>query len=123
MSDSHPTNQILSGGPVEQSLQGWSITHADQSDWVAWGGSTGNARAKVLGIADDYYLALIEAEPGYRGDPHKHQYYEFLYVLDGSLRTQGVEMVKGDAYAAAAGSVHTDFATHQGATYVLIFKL
>ena len=32
-------------------------------------------------------------------------------------------MVNGDAYAAAAGSVHTDFATPSGATYVLIFKL
>jgi uncharacterized protein len=123
MSESHVTNQILHSGPIESPLQGWSITHANESDWDAWGGLTGQARAKVLGIADDYYLALIEAGPGYRGDPHEHKYSEFLYVLDGSLRTQGVHMVKGDAYAAAAGSMHTDFATHDGTTYVLIFKL
>jgi quercetin dioxygenase-like cupin family protein len=123
MSDSHPTNQIMQGAPMEHSLQGWDITRADQADWVPWGGPTGKARAKVLAIADDYYLALIEAEPGYSGDPHEHQYPEFLFVLDGSLRTQGVEMVNGDAYAAAAGSVHTDFTTRDGATYVLIFKL
>ena len=29
----------------------------------------------------------------------------------------------GDAYAAAAGSTHTDFETETGATYVVIFKL
>ena len=44
-------------------------------------------------------------------------------MLQGAVRTQGVAMAKGDAYAAAPGSVHTDFATPDGATYVLIFKL
>ena len=108
---------------MQHSLEGWNIAQADQADWVAWGGSLGAARAKVLAIADDYYLALIEAEPGYTGDPHEHKYPEFLYVLQGAVRTQGVAMAKGDAYAAAPGSVHTDFATPDGATYVLIFKL
>ena len=108
---------------MQHSLEGWNITAAHQADWVPWGGSNGAARAKVLAIADDYYLALIEAQPGYTGDPHEHKYPEFLYVLEGTVRTQGVEMAKGDAYAAAPGSVHTDFATPGGATYVLIFKL
>jgi quercetin dioxygenase-like cupin family protein len=108
---------------VSPPLEGWSIGRHDTIDWAPWGGSTGKARAKILGIADGYYLALIEAEAGYSGDPHEHNYPEFLYVIDGSLRNQGVEMVKGDAYAAAAGSVHTDFATEEGASYALIFKL
>ena len=65
-------------------LEGWNVAEAHQADWVPWGGSNGAARAKVLAIADDYYLALIEAEPGYAGDPHEHKYPEFLYVLRGS---------------------------------------
>jgi hypothetical protein len=48
---------------------------------------------------------------------------EFLYVVDGTLRTQGVDLSRGDGYAAAVGSVHTDFATTTGATYLLVFKL
>jgi hypothetical protein len=32
-------------------------------------------------------------------------------------------MVGGDAYAAATGSSHDDFASDTGATYILIFKL
>ena len=32
-------------------------------------------------------------------------------------------MVRGDAYAAAPGSSHTDFATETGATYLLVFKI
>src|SRR5687768_7641891 len=108
---------------MQHSLAGWSVERFNQVGWVPWGGSGPNARAKVLGNSDGYFLTLIEAEAGYRGDPHEHTYPEFLYVIDGSVRTQGQTMTRGDGYAAAAGSSHTDFATDSGATYVLLFKL
>jgi quercetin dioxygenase-like cupin family protein len=113
----------MSGGPVEHSLEGWDIVRVDQADWVPWGGSGANARAKVLGGADGFMLVLVEAEAGYHGDPHEHAHPELLYVIDGSLRTQGQTLVRGDGYAAASGSTHTDFATDSGATYLLVFKL
>jgi quercetin dioxygenase-like cupin family protein len=103
-------------------LTGWDIGALTAIEWSPWG-SRGDARAKVLASGDGYYLALVEAEPGYHGDPHEHGFAEMLYVLSGTLRTQGVEMGPGDAYVAAAGSVHTDFATDAGATYLSIFKL
>ena len=76
---------------MNHSLDGWDIGRHTQRDWTPWGGSTGDARAKVLAVADDYFLTLVEAQPGYSGDAHEHAYPEFLYVLDGQLRTQGVE--------------------------------
>jgi quercetin dioxygenase-like cupin family protein len=103
-------------------LAGWDIGAVVAVDWSPWG-SRGDARAKVLANGDGYFLALVEVQPGYRGDAHEHAFTEMLYVLAGSLRTQGVEMGPGDAYVAAAGSVHTDFATDGGATYVSVFKL
>ena len=103
-------------------LTGWDIGAAARVDWAPWG-SRGDARAKVLASGDGYYVVLVEAQPGYRGDPHEHGWAEMLYVLAGTLRTQGVELHTGDAYVAAAGSVHTDFATEAGATYLSIFKL
>ena len=108
---------------MEISLEGWDIKRFAETDWVPWGGSEGDARAKILGIADGFYLALIEAGPGYRGDPHEHAYPEFLSVIDGEVRNQGQPMVRGDGYAAAPGSSHTDFGTETGATYLLVFKL
>jgi quercetin dioxygenase-like cupin family protein len=108
---------------MNHSLEGWEVGRVAERDWTPWGGSTGNARAKVLAVADDYYVTLVEAEADYRGDAHEHSHPEFLYVLDGTIRTQGVELSRGDAYAAAAGSLHTDFATPGGATYLLVFKL
>ena len=108
---------------MEHSLDGWDIGHSAERDWSPWGGTTGEARAKVLAVADDYYLTLVEAQAGYAGDAHEHAHPEFLYVIDGQVRTQGVELHAGDGYAAATGSVHSDFATATGATFVLTFRL
>ena len=107
---------------MEISLEGWDIAKSDEIDWVPWG-SRGDARAKVLGAADGFTVALVEAEPGYHGDPHVHAYPEFLYVVDGTIRNQGQAMVRGDGYAAAPGSSHSDFGTEAGATYLSIFKI
>ena len=104
------------------SLDGWDIARFDRVEWQPWG-PDGNARAKVLAVADGFHVILIEADPGYVGGPHEHAYPEFLYVLAGSLRTQGEAMSAGDAYAAAAGSVHEDFVTEAGATYLTIFRV
>lgn len=103
-------------------LEGWDIGSFDAVDWAPWG-SSGTARAKVLASADGFYVALVEAEAGYAGDPHQHDHAEFLFVIDGALHTQGREMTKGDAYAAAPGSTHDDFGTESGATYLSIFRL
>ena len=107
---------------MDISLGGWDIGAFDDAEWAPWG-SGGNARAKILAAGDGFYVGYIEAEPGYAGDPHEHNATEFLYVIDGVLRTQGRMMHKGDAYVAGAGSTHADFATETGATYLSIFKL
>jgi mannose-6-phosphate isomerase-like protein (cupin superfamily) len=107
---------------MEITLAGWDITHADEVDWVPWGGE-GTARAKVLGSADGYTVAFVEASPGYRGTAHEHTAAEFFSVIDGTVRNQGVDMKTGDGYAAAMGSTHSDFSTASGATYLIIFKL
>jgi quercetin dioxygenase-like cupin family protein len=112
----------MATAPDTPSLEGWDIHRAGEAEWVPWG-ETGDARAKVLGNGDGYFLVLVEAEAGYTGTPHEHAHAEFLYVLDGRLRTQGEQMGPGDGYAAATGSVHTDFAAEERSTYLSIFKL
>ena len=103
-------------------LDGWDIGHVADQEWVPWG-STGDAVAKVVASGDGYYVVLVRSEPGYEGEPHVHEHTEFAYVIDGEVRTQGRTMGPGDAYVAAIGSRHTDFATPTGATYLSIFKL
>ena len=107
---------------MDHSLTGWDITNAADVEWAPWG-PHGDAKAKLLASADGYNVVLVVADPGYTGDPHIHRFPEFLYVIDGTLHTQGQVVATGDAYAAAAGSVHTEFRTDSGATYVTVFKL
>ena len=107
---------------MEHALDGWDIGHAEDKEWAPWG-QTGDAKAKVLATGDGYYVVLVRADPGYTGEAHEHDHTEFSYVLDGEYRTQGQTMQTGDAYVAARGSVHTDFTTEAGATYLSIFKL
>ena len=107
---------------VEHRLDGWDISTAEREAWVPWGGD-GRARARVLAVADGYHVVLVEAQPGYTGQAHEHLHTEFLYLLEGSVRTQGRTMTAGNAYAAGVGSAHTDFTTESGATFVLTFKL
>jgi hypothetical protein len=54
------------------SLDGWNITRYADTDWAPWG--NGGAQAKVLGSADGYLVALVEADAGYQGTPHEHGY-------------------------------------------------
>ena len=107
---------------MEITLDGWDIGHGDDKDWAPWG-SRGDARAKMIASGDGYLLMLVEADPGYKGDPHEHEFTEFNFVLDGTLVNQGVPMKAGDGYVAAAGSTHADFVTDEGARYLVIFKI
>jgi quercetin dioxygenase-like cupin family protein len=108
--------------PATPSLEKWDIRHGDETDWMPWG-SQGNAKAKILGEADGYMVALVQADRGYQTGPHDHAHAEFLYLVDGVIRNQGTTMKAGDGYAAAAGSVHDDFEAETPATYLSIFRL
>ncbi len=107
--------------PTTVSREGWDIGRAAELDWMPWG--EGGARAKILGAADGYVVALVEADAGYQGTPHEHDYAEFFYLIDGEVTNQGVAMTAGDGYAAAAGSRHDEFRAEKPARYLSIFKI
>ncbi len=107
---------------MEHSLTGWDIATAADIDWAPWG-SRGDAKAKLIASADGYNVVLVVAEPGYGTDRHVHDFAEFVYVIGGTMRAQGHVLGPGDAYAAAAGSVHTELRTDGGATFLSISKL
>jgi len=100
---------------------GWDFSPAAHADWNPWGAES--ATARMVGSADGYYQMLVRAEAGYRGDPHEHEHAEFSYVIEGTVRHNGVVLGPGDGYAAAAGSRHTSFEAMTDATYLVTFKL
>jgi uncharacterized protein len=103
-------------------LDRWDIRHQSGAPWIPWG-EGGKARAKVLGEADGYTATVIEAGPGYTGSHHEHTHAEFFYLIDGEIRNQGQTMSSGDGYAAAAGSIHSDFEVLSPSTYLIIWRI
>jgi hypothetical protein len=87
-----------------RSLDGWSISCAAETEWAPWG-SADNARAKVLGTADGYTLAFVQADAGYRGTVHEHAHAEFFFLVDGSVRTQGKVLTAGDGVSRISAHV------------------
>ncbi len=104
------------------SADNWDIRHDSDLEWLPWGNGD-KARAKILGEADGYTIALIQAEAGYETPQHQHAHAEFFYLVEGSIRNQGQQMNTGDGYAAARGSEHTDFEVQSPSTYVSVFRL
>lgn len=110
---------------MDPSLDGWDMAttaELDELEWFAWG-SDGKARAKIAARADGYEIALVEAQPGYRTDPHMHRHAEFFYLIEGQVHNQGQAMRAGDMFAASAGSEHTHFVADTKVKYLSIFKL
>ena len=107
---------------MDHELDGWDITRSDAADWLPWGEGDA-ARARILGSADGYVVAIVEAAAGYRGTPHEHDHAEFFYLIDGTVQNQGQALHRGDGYAAAPGSVHTDFTAVTDATYLSVFRI
>jgi mannose-6-phosphate isomerase-like protein (cupin superfamily) len=120
--DTHGKEQQLMTQQQTPPREQWDIRSGLDAPWVPWGGGT-KARAKVLGEADGYTVTLIAAETGYRGTPHEHAHAEFFYLIDGTVRNQGVAMSPGDGYAAACGSIHSDFEVLTPSKYINIWRL
>ena len=108
--------------PTSTLLDCWDIRRSSDTQWISWG-EGGKARAKVLGEADGYTVTVIEADPGYSGSSHEHTHAEFFYLIDGEIRNQGQTMRSGDGYAAAAGSIHSDFEVLSPSKYLVIWRI
>ena len=103
-------------------LELWDIRRFAEAEWMPWGAG-GKARAKSLGEADGYTVTVIEAEAGYTGSYHEHTNAEFFYLVQGEIRNQGEVMKSGDGYAAAAGSIHSDFEVLSPSTYLIVWRI
>jgi anti-sigma factor ChrR (cupin superfamily) len=100
--------------------QGWTFSDAAAQEWQQMGPGV---EMKALGSANGRLIALFKFDPGYSGSAHEHNDAEFSYLLEGDLVSNGVEMAAGHAYAAEAGTTHSEFRTSGGATLVSVFQI
>ena len=99
---------------------GWTFTDTNSAPLQE---TPDGAKFKMIGGADGFVMVYSELAAGDSGSPHEHGAPEFLYVLEGDVTSNGVEMKAGHGYAAAAGSKHTEFASTDGCKFISVFKL
>ncbi len=99
---------------------GWTFTDTNTTPLQE---TPDGAKFKMVGAADGFVMVYSELSAGDSGSPHEHGAPEFLYVLEGDVTSNGVEMKAGHGYAAAAGSKHTEFASTGGCKFISVFKL
>lgn len=99
---------------------GWMFADSNAIEWNEMGPGVS---MKTLGAANGRLIAMFQFEPGYVGGSHEHGDAEFTYLIDGTLVSNGVLMEAGHAYAAEAGTTHSEFRTDTGATLVSVFAM
>ena len=100
---------------------GWTFTDTNTMDWQT---VSDDVSLKMLGLIGKQAFTLSRFDAGYDGKLHHHdENPEYLYVLEGDLVSQGVEMAAGHAYAAAPGTAHDEFRTTGGCTVLVVFTM
>ncbi len=99
---------------------GWMFADSNAIEWNEMGPGVS---MKQLGVANGRLIAMFKFDPGYAGGTHEHGDAEFTYVIDGSIVSNGVPMGAGHAYAAEAGTTHSEFRSDAGATVVSVFAI
>lgn len=100
--------------------EGWIFTDTNTLDWFTV--YTGQ-QIKQIGMAEGTGMILSRVPPGFSGPPHGHPGLEYLYVIEGSVISNGVTLTAGCGYIAGSGTDHPEFSSPEGATFVVVFTL
>lgn len=100
--------------------QGWIFTDTNTIDWQQ---AKDNSLFKLIGAVDGLAFSIVDIPAGHRGIPHHHTHAEFVYVMEGSVRANGVLMEAGHGYAAQEGTDHTEFVSEHGCKFISVFKI
>lgn len=67
-------------------------------------------------------FVLSEVVPGCDGPYHVHGDFECIYILEGSVISNGILYQAGQGYIAGANSEHHEFRSETGAKFVVVFR-
>lgn len=96
-----------------------TIVRAGESSWQreAFGLEV---RRLYLDAIEGRVTSLVRMPPGARYPGHRHASTEELYLLSGDLTVEGERLGAGDYCAAASGTIHSETASSDGCTFLLV---
>ncbi len=88
---------------------------------IPWQVMETGQKIKLIAALGGTGFILTEVPAGFVGPVHHHDGLEYLYVLEGSVVSNGVRVEAGGGYIAAAGTEHDEFRSETGARFLVVF--
>ena len=112
----------VSNNPVPQAINNdlpkWHFTDTNNMEWQIL---ESGQMLKLIGTAQGTGFILSKIPPGFSGPAHHHDALEYLYVIEGSVISNGKLLEAGHGYIAEPGTQHDEFSSSSGATFVVVF--
>jgi quercetin dioxygenase-like cupin family protein len=114
-----PTPQAKAFSPVLLDEAGVRLLRTTKMKWEP--GPTSGLSVKVLvhDAENAMTTMLVRMRPGSLYPSHRHKGVEELYVLEGELRVEGVELVEGDFCVSQPESIHQSSYSESGCLLVV----
>jgi hypothetical protein len=108
-----PNNEELTNDQPQ-----WHIANTNSMDWQT---VEGGQMIKFIGTAKGTGFILSKVPAGFKGPVHRHDGLEYLYVIEGSAISNGTLLKAGCGFIAEPGTLHSEFSSPSGATFVVVF--
>lgn len=95
------------------------VFDTNQMDWVDFAGQ----KLKICSAPNGVSFILSELTPDVKSVYHVHEDFECIYVLEGSVISNGETFVAGQGFIADKGSEHNEFRTETGARFIVVNHL
>lgn len=87
-------------------------------EWLDFDGQ----KLKICSAPNGVSFVLSELTPDVKSVHHIHEDFECIYILEGSVISNGETFVAGQGFIAEKGSVHYEFRTEDYAKFIVVNK-
>lgn len=95
---------------------------AFDTNTMAWHTLDYGQKIKYFGADSGVSFVLSEMPVNCSGPYHVHEDFECVYILEGSVISNGVLYQAGQGYIAGAKTEHHEFRSETGARFIVVFR-
>lgn len=96
----------------------WHYADTNSMNWQIVNDSQ---KLKFIGTTQGTGFILSEVPAGFEGPAHDHDGFEYMFVVEGSVISNGKLLEAGHGYIAEPGTRHEQFFSPDGAKFIVVF--
>jgi uncharacterized cupin superfamily protein len=108
--------------PIDQNSQSAATELIFDTNTMEWQTLEHAQKIKYVGSHEGVGFVLSEVPAACSGPHHIHQDFECVYILEGSVISNGVLYQAGQGFIAGANSEHYEFRSETGAKFIVVFR-